>query len=153
MAFLTPRSFWEALTAPGGGWEIGRRRRKYIFKDNLEANIIFILIYPQSSLARPQTCLMSRNCKMAMSPTCLPLQTLLAGTRTRSFQLCDRCRQNGCKEHRSARSERLTPRGREPQNCQPRKMRCSRPLPFTEHRAARGAGIHMHTHMLTLSVH
>lgn len=54
----------------------GRGRGRYIFKDNLEANIIFILIYPRSSLARPQTCLMSRNCKMAMDPTPLPLQTL-----------------------------------------------------------------------------
>lgn len=58
------------------GWGAGRGRGKYIFKDNLEANIIFILIYPQSSLARPQTCLMSRNCKMATNPTCLPLHSL-----------------------------------------------------------------------------
>ena len=91
----------EALTAPGGGWETGRRRGKYIFKDNLQANIIFILIYPQSSRARPQTCLMSRNCKMAMGPPCLPLPRLLAVTRTHIFQLCNRCRQNGCKEHQS----------------------------------------------------
>lgn len=59
------------------GWEgTGRGRGKYIFKDNLEANIIFILIYPQSSLTRPQTCLMSRDCKMATNPTCLPLHSL-----------------------------------------------------------------------------
>jgi len=95
------QGLWEALTATGGGWETGRRRGKYIFKDNLEANIIFILIYPQSSLARPQTCLMSRNCKMATGPTCLPLPSLLAVTRTHIFQLCNRCRQNGCKEHQS----------------------------------------------------
>lgn len=34
-----------------GAWGAGRGRGKYIFKDNLEANIIFILIYPQSSLS------------------------------------------------------------------------------------------------------
>lgn len=96
------QGLWEALTATGaGGWETGRRRGKYIFKDNLQANIIFILIYPQSSLARPQTCLMSRNCKMAMGPACLPLLRFLAVTGTQIFQLCNRCRQNGCKELRS----------------------------------------------------
>lgn len=92
------QGLWEALTVTGGGWETGRRRGKYIFKDNLEANIIFILIYPQSSRARPQTCLMSRNCKTAMGPTCLPLPRLLAVTRTHIFQLCNCCRQNGCKD-------------------------------------------------------
>ena len=77
----------------------GRGRGKYIFKDNLEANIIFILIYPQSSLARPQTCLMSKNCKMATNPTCLPLHRLWAVRGTQIFQQCDCCRRNGCKEH------------------------------------------------------
>lgn len=36
---------------------------------------------------------------MATDPTCLPLQSLGAVTGTQIFQLCDRCRQNGCKEH------------------------------------------------------
>lgn len=75
--FPYPEVFWrhrQLFMGAGGG--AGRGRGKYIFKDNLKANIIFILIYPQSSLTRPQTCLMSKNCKMATNPTCLPLHSL-----------------------------------------------------------------------------
>ena len=100
MALPISRSFLEAQTVVHGGWGgAGRGRGKYIFKDNLKANIIFILIYPQSSLTRPQTCLMSKNCKMATNPTCLPLHSLWAVRGTQIFQQCDCCRQNGCKEH------------------------------------------------------
>lgn len=126
MALLIPWSFQEALTVVGGAWGAGRGRGKYIFKDNLEANIIFILIYPQSSLTRPQTCLMSRNCKMATNSTCLPLHSLWAVTRTQIFQLRDCCRQNGCKEYQDVH-ECPTPRGTEPQNCRSRKTRHSPP--------------------------
>lgn len=56
----------------------GRETEKYIFKDNLEANIIFILIYPHSTIISPKTCLMRWNCKMAMSSTYLASQWSLS---------------------------------------------------------------------------
>ena len=97
--FPYPGVFWRHWQLFVGAGGAGRGRGKYIFKDNLEANIIFILIYPQSSLARPQTCLMSKNCKMATNPACLPLHSLWAVRGTQIFQQCDCCRRNGCKEH------------------------------------------------------
>lgn len=56
----------------------GGETEKYIFKDNLEANIIFILIYPHSTIISPKTCLMRWNCKMAMSSTYLASQWSLS---------------------------------------------------------------------------
>lgn len=78
---------WQTTLKTGGEKKEGKKERKrgrvterekYIFKDNLEANIIFILIYPHSTIISPKTCLMRWNCKMAMSPTYLASQWSLS---------------------------------------------------------------------------